>query len=108
MQRNIKSIALNANIYLNRIAVLLACVCAVSALLYGIFLLEAVAHAASQTSAQRRVGQISAQLGDIEAHYLSYSQALTKERAIELGFTTPTETSTVFAAATRVLSFRGQ
>jgi len=106
-----KSIAttIHVRFYLSRISVLLACVCAAAVLLYGIFLLEAVAHAASQTNAQRRIGQLQAQLGDLEAQYLSYSQSLTPQKAAELGFVTPTEVTTVFAtAATQALSLRGQ
>jgi len=111
MSRNIGSVAVNVQGYFSRIAVLLAGVCAIAVLLYGIFLLEAVAHAASQTSAQRHIGQIGAQLGDLEARYLSYSQSLTKERAAALGFVTPDpkEVTTVFAtAAAGALSLRGQ
>lgn len=109
MSRNIKSIAFDPHLYLSRIAALLACVCAVSVLLYGVLLLEAVAHTASQTSAERHIGQISVQLSDLEAQYLSYSQGLTKERAAELGFSAPKEVTTVFAtAAASTLSLRAQ
>ena len=95
--------------YLNRAAVVLGCVCAVSVLLYGIFLLEAVAHAASQTTAQRQVRQVSAELSDLEAKYLSYSRGLTIEKALELGFVLPKDTTTVFAtAAIGALSLRSQ
>ena len=105
MPKQIKTIALESELYINRTSVLLACVCAVSVLLYGIFLLEAVAHAASQTAAQRRIGQLSVQLGDLEAQYLAYSQSLTEQRASQLGFIAPKEVSTVFAtAATQALS----
>jgi hypothetical protein len=96
------------SINIKSVAALLACVCAVSVLLYGIFLLEAVAHAASQTTAQRHIEQIRAQLSDLEARYLSYSQGLTKERALQLGFVMPKEVSTVFAtAAAEAISLRG-
>lgn len=109
MSRQVNAAALNAQVYLSRTAALLACVCALAALLYSIFLLEAVAHAASQTAAQRRIGQLSAQLGDLEAQYLSSAQALTPQKAAALGFVQPSEVTTVFAtAATRALSLRGQ
>ena len=85
--------------YVNRLAFVLACVCAVSVLLYGVFLLEAVAHAAAKTTAQRQLQQVSAELSDLEAQYLSYSQGLTKEKAIQLGFVMPKEVTTVFATA---------
>ncbi len=95
--------------YLTKASLVLACICAVSVLLYGIFLLEAVAHAASQTAAQRQVQQITANLGDLEAKYLTYSQGLTKEKALELGFVMPKEVTTVFAvAAASALSFTGR
>lgn len=109
MSRQVKAVALDANLYLSRTAALLACMCAIAVLLYGIFLLEAVAHAASQTSAQRRIGQLSAQLGDLEAQYLSDSQALTPQKAAAMGFVPPSDVTTVFAtAATQALSLRGQ
>lgn len=95
--------------YLNRTAALLACVCAVSVLLYGVFLLEAVAHTASQTAAQRHIGQITERLGDLEAQYLTNSRGLTKEKALQLGYIVPTQVTTVFAtAAIGALSLRGQ
>lgn len=101
--------ALTTEHYLGRITALLAFVCAAAILLYGVFLLEAVAHAASQTAAQRHIGQISAELSDLEAQYLLYSQGLTKERAAAMGFVAPKEVTTVFAtAAAQALSLRGQ
>lgn len=96
-------------VYVNRVAALLACVCAILVLLYGIFLLKAVAHTASQTTAQRNIQHMQAQLNDLEAQYLSYSQGLTKEKAFQLGFVVPKEVTTVFAtAAAQALSLRGQ
>jgi hypothetical protein len=91
----------------SRFAFVLACLCAVSVLLYSIFLLEAVAHAASQTTAQRQIREISAHLGDLEAQYLNRSQTLTLERAEALGYVLPTSVSTVFAEAASSLSFSG-
>lgn len=109
MSKQITSIVFDTHAYLSRIAALLACVCAVSVLLYGILLLEAVAHTASQTTAERHIRQIDAHLSDLEAQYLSYSQGLTKERAMALGFSMPTEVTTVFAtAAAEALSLRAQ
>lgn len=104
----VKAITLSSQIYLSRLSFILACVCAVSALLYGIFLLEAVAHAASQTNAQRSIKQISAQLADMEAQYLANSLSLTKEKAHELGYVLPEQVTTVFAtAAASAISIRG-
>jgi hypothetical protein len=94
-----RGIALALPLYLNRLTLLLTCVCAVSVLLYGVFLLEAVAHAASQTSAERKIQDLEATLGDLEAQYLAKSQSLTKEKALELGFVMPKEVTTVFATA---------
>lgn len=108
MSRNIKSNVIDVHLYLNRTAALITCVCAASVLLYAVFLLEAVAHAASQTATQRRIGQINAQLSDLESQYLLNSQKLTKEKAAELGFVAPSEVTTVFAtAATQALSLGG-
>lgn len=102
---------LDAPAYLNRISVLLALVCALSVLVYGVLLLEAVAHAASQTTAQREIGQLTAALGDLEAQYLAQSQSLTPQRAAAMGYVAPdpSEITTVFATApTQSLSLRGQ
>lgn len=78
---------------------LLAMLCAVSALLYGIFLLEAVAHAAGLTTAERQINTVNQQLGLLEAQYLAQTVALTPERAQALGFVVPTDISTVVATA---------
>ena len=87
---------------------LLACICAASVFLYGVFLLEAVAHAAARTSAQRHIREINAQLGTLEAQYLSQTQVLTPAKAQELGFVAPLSISTVFVSTARSLSLRGQ
>lgn len=109
MSRTVTSAAINIRTYLNRVAAVFACVCAVSALLYGVFLLEAVAHAAAQTAAERHLTQINQTLGDLEAQYLSESQGLSKERAFALGYVQPTTVTTVFATvAVAALSLRGQ
>jgi hypothetical protein len=84
---------------LSRMALLLACVCAVSAFLYGTFLLEAVAHTASLQSAEDRIQSINASLGNLEATYLAENQSLTSERATALGFVAPADVTTVFATA---------
>lgn len=108
MTKQLTSMALTTEHYLGRMTALFALVCAAAILLYGVFLLEAVAHAASQTATQRQISRISAQLSDLEAQYLSYSQSLTKEKAVAMGFVAPKETATVFAtAATQALSLRG-
>lgn len=74
---------------------LLAIVCAVCALLYGFFLLEAVAHAAGFTEAQGQISALNEQLGSLEAQYLAQTIALTPDRAEALGFVVPTQIDTV-------------
>ena len=107
MNRNVVSIALTYQPLLSRAAVVLACLCAISCFLYGVFLLEAVAHTAARASADRQVQTLSVQLGDLESQYLASTEALTPERAQALGFVTPTSVTTVYAdAASRSLSLR--
>src|SRR4051812_38377423 len=89
---------------ISRAIFILACICALSVLLYSVFLLEAVAHAASQTTAQKRIRDLSAQLGELEGQYLSHSQTLTLQKAKDLGYVVPTTVSTVFANAASPLS----
>jgi hypothetical protein len=81
--------------YLPRIAAALAVVCAVSAFLYGIFLLEAVAQAGSRTAAEHKIRAISSELSILEGQYLASTQALTPERAHALGFVMPQNVTTV-------------
>jgi len=93
--------------YVPRVAVLLVVVCAVSAFLYGIFLLEAVGQAASRTSAERQIHDLSSQLGVLEGQYLAAAKELTPERAEALGYVTPAQVSTVVVGDTASLSFAG-
>lgn len=95
--RSLERIAVKYQPYLARTAAVLTVVCAVSAFLYGIFLLEAVAHAGSRTAAERSIRQISGELSVIEGQYLKATQALTPSRAKALGFVTPEKVSTVYA-----------
>lgn len=84
---------------------LLAVITAISALLYGIFLLEAVAHTAKRTSAEREVRALTSKLGGLQSQSLARTKDLTLEHATELGFVKPKEVSTVFATeANRTLS----
>lgn len=92
-------LALRYQPLLSRAAVVLACVCAISAFLYGAFLLEAVAHTAALTTAEEQIVALNAKLGDLEAQYLSQTESLTPDRATALGFVTPTDVTTVFANA---------
>jgi hypothetical protein len=81
--------------YFNRVMALLAFTCAVCALLYGFFLLEAVAHAAGFTEAQGQISALNQELGTLEAQYLAQTIALTPDRAQALGFAVPTDIATV-------------
>jgi hypothetical protein len=99
MNRNFISIALTYQPLLARAAVVLACLCAISSFLYGVFLLEAVAHTAGRASAERQVRDLSAKLSDLETQYLASTQSLTPARAQSLGFVTPTVVTTVYTNA---------
>jgi len=76
---------------------LLAFVCAVSVFLYGVFLLEAVAHTASRARAGRAVTELKSKLSQVESQYLVATQAITPARAAALGFVTPKTVATVYA-----------
>ncbi len=95
--------------YLARAYAALVGVIVLSVFLYATFLLLAVAHTASRTTADRQVGVLTAQVADLEMQYLSSAKDLTLERAQTLGFVTPANgtVSTVYAtAASRSLSLR--
>lgn len=103
-----KRIAIKYNPYLTKLGALLAVIIALSALLYGIFLLEAVAHAAERTSYERELRALTSKIGSLQAESLALTKEITPEHARELGFTEPQEVSTVFATeATRSLSRGG-
>lgn len=103
-----KKIAIKYNPYLTRVGALLAVVIAVSALLYGIFLLEAVAHTAKRTSFGRETRELTSKIGMMQAQSLALIKEITPAHATELGFTQPTQVSTVFATeASRTLSRGG-
>ncbi len=105
LQLHIERVAVRYQPYLSRIAALLVVVCALSAFLYGFFLLEAVGQAASLTSAERQIHDISSQLGILEGQYLAATKELTPERAAMLGYVTPAKVSTVVVGAATSLSF---
>lgn len=103
-----KRIAIQYNPYLTRLGALLAIVTALSALLYGIFLLEAVAHTAKRTSFEREVRQLTSKIGVLQSQSLALTKEITFEHAQELGFIESAQVSTVFATeATRNLSRGG-
>ncbi len=92
----------------NRLATLLAGFVAFTALLYGALLLGAVAHTAEQTKAERQIGKFAAHMGGLEAEYFANIRSITPERASELGFTAPSQTTTIFAtAASKALTLEG-
>jgi hypothetical protein len=95
LQMRTESVAVVYQPYLPRVAALLVVVCAVSAFLYGIFLLEAVGQAASRTSAERQIHDLSGQLGVLEGQYLAATKELTPQRAEALGLVVPAQVSTV-------------
>jgi hypothetical protein len=93
--------------YARRAFALLACVCALSAFLYGIFLLEAVGHTASRAHAAQDIRNLKTQLSALESRYLSATQELTPSYAAALGFVAPQSVSTVYATdESRVLTLR--
>lgn len=91
--------------YVPRVAALLVVVCAVAAFLYGIFLLEAVGQAASRTSAERQIRELSSQLSILEGEYLAATKDLTPDRARALGYVLPAQVSTVVVNSSAPLSF---
>jgi hypothetical protein len=76
---------------------------ALALFLYGIFLLEAVAHTAARAEAERDARQLSANLSSLEMAYLSATRTVTPERAAGLGFVPLKEVSIVYAG-TQTLS----
>jgi hypothetical protein len=108
LNRQLERAAVQYSSYLPRIAALLAVVFALSIFLYGIFLLEAVAQAASKTTAERQIESLSSQLGVLEGKYLSATQSLTPGRAEALGYVAPATVSTVVLSAPSALSFGGR
>ncbi len=95
LNRQLEIAAVKYNGYLPRIAALMATIIALSVFLYGIFLLEAVAQAASKTTAERQIESLSSQLGVLEGKYLSATQSLTPQKAAMLGYVAPIHISTV-------------
>jgi hypothetical protein len=94
-QTSFERTAIKYQQYLPRIAAFLVVVIAVSAFLYGTFLLEAVGQAASRTTAERQIHDLSSQLGVLEGQYLAATKELTPERAAALGYIAPAQVSTV-------------
>jgi len=97
--------ALKIELYGRRVTAFFGVVIAVSALLYGVFLLLAVEHTASRAKMESAVRALSSELGTLQSQYLAATRELTRERAQELGFVVPNAAATVYASApSRVLS----
>jgi hypothetical protein len=97
MERQIKTIAAIYTPHLTKAVAALAVVIALSLFLYGFFLLEAVAHTASRTHAQREIANLTSTLGSLEQEYLSKTRTITLEHARALGFVAPVDVSVVYA-----------
>ncbi len=95
-----------ANLYISRAIALLTMVCTLSVFLYGFFLLEAVAHTASRSSAQHSVTVLQGKLGALESQYLAQSRALTPEIASTLGFVAPVRVDSVYAPTAKPVALR--
>lgn len=100
-----KALALT-NLYISRTIALLAVVCSLSVFLYGFFLLEAVAHTASRSSAEHSIAQLQSKLGVLEGQYLSQSRTLTPELATSLGFVPPASVESIYAQGPSLLTVR--
>ncbi len=91
---------------LKRLAAASAAVIAVSAFLYGAFLLVAVLHTATRAKPEAAIETLSAELGTLQSRYLAETQTLTPQRAKELGFVVPEPAALVYASEpSRALSF---
>lgn len=109
MNRGVERVAGMYQPYVSRTLVLLAVLLAMSVFLYSAFLLEAVAHAASKTSAESQAQKISEHLSTLESQYLALTQAITPEKAAQLGFVTPPMVASVYAkGGAGTLSFQGR
>lgn len=99
-----KTIALTYGPYMTRLMALLASFIALSLFLYGIFLLEAVAHTASRTSAEHNISLHTSELSKLQTQYLSLTKNITLERALEMGLVVPARVTTVYSAPQQALS----
>ncbi len=97
MKNNLQAVAISYTPHLRRAGALFGAVVALSLFLYGFFLLEAVAHTASRTQAQRQIQSLTSQMSGLEEKYLASTQHMTLELAGELGFAAPASVATVYA-----------
>lgn len=99
------TVAVSYQQYLNRVMAFFAGVLALSAFLYGVFLLQTVVHAAARQTAEREIRTIEGALGGLESQYLLQNKNLTPQRAAELGFVTTKNVFIVYVG-TGGLSFK--
>lgn len=108
MNRGVERVAVMYQPYISRTLALLAVALTVSVFLYSAFLLEAVAHAASKTSAESEGQKISEHLSSLESQYLALTQSITPQKAAMLGFVAPQNVVSVYAKGDGAsLSLRG-
>ncbi len=83
--------------YAHRVLALLAAVVALSVVLYGIFLLEAVGNTAKRTAAERAIRSLTSEVSTLEQAYLTHTRDITAARAQALGFVSPESITTLYA-----------
>jgi len=99
-----KTIAYTYGPYMNRIMAMLAGFIALSIFLYGIFLLEAVAHTASRSTAEREIAMHTSELSKLQTQYLALTKNITLDRATELGLVVSARVTTIYATPQNALS----
>lgn len=97
IHRGVEQVAVAYHPYIGRTTALLSIVLAASIFLYSTFLLEAVAHTAAKTIAERQLQSITEQLSSLEGQYLASTETLTPQKAALLGFVTPVAVTSVYA-----------
>jgi hypothetical protein len=96
------ALAIRYNPYLSRAAGILAGIIALALFMYGVFLLEAVAHTAARTQAQNEIRATKSHLAGLEGQYLDLTKNMDALKAQALGFVAPKEVTTVYASAPKV------
>lgn len=86
-------------LYVRRVMAVSAAVFALSAFMYGAFLLTAVERTAGRASAEESIQNLTVELASLQSRYLAETRNLTPERAQELGLITPSQSTTLFAEA---------
>ena len=85
------------NRFAPRVIAVLVGIAGVSVFLYGAFLLGAVSHTAARTSMEKETRTLSASVSTLEGEFLAETKALSRDRAVELGFVPPQDVATVYA-----------